>query len=173
MLATLYALPVHLLRQVPLGTFFRSKRPPRRLQDALTFASFFWSFFGSIFDRILVPTWPPKQRKIETKSVSRWDPFGTSISDRFLIDFWTQLPPPGSQKTLIFHWFYKVFWKIGPSKLGSIFDTFWVPTWLHFGPKIPPKWLQKGGLEASENTSETTSTPPHPGDASRARASTE
>ena len=59
------------------------------------------------------------------------DPLGTAKrcipswsprSFRFLVDFSFQLRPPKTKKTLIFHWFFKVFSKIGLWKVTSILE---------------------------------------------------
>ena len=70
-------------------------------------------------------------------------PFLASFFDQFLIDFCSQLRPPETKKTLIFHWFSWVFLKNRFSKLASILDRILEPTWLHFASKNPPKSCQK------------------------------
>ena len=61
------------------------------------------------------------------------DVFASTISNRFFIDFSCQLAPLETQKSLIFHLFFKAFSKNRLLKLTSISDTILMPTWLHFG----------------------------------------
>ena len=51
--------------------------------------------------------------------------FWTSFFDRFLVDFWSQIGPIGSQTTLFFLR-KKVFWKIAVRSS----HRFWIPFWL-------------------------------------------
>ena len=69
------------------------KTPPRRLQDAFKFSSFFGCLFGSILAPFSLPTWSRKSRKIDQKSMPRWLPMLTSFLDRFFLDFCSQLGP--------------------------------------------------------------------------------
>ena len=59
--------------------------------------------------------------------------------DRFLLP----TSPPKPQKSLKLDGFYKVFCKMGLSKLTSIFDAILVPTCFHFASQNPSKPLQK------------------------------
>ena len=63
------------------------------------FPSFFRCHFWSILARFCLPTWLPKSTKIDEKSMPRCLPMLTSFFDRFLIDFYSQLQPPESQKS--------------------------------------------------------------------------
>ena len=110
---------------------------------AIFSVTFFRSLLGPIFDRFWVPSWGPKLTKIEQKSMPKCIPFSIPFFDRFLVDFGTQLRPPETKKSLIFHRFSYSFWKNRSSKLISIFDPVFAPTWLHFGSQNPPKSLQK------------------------------
>ena len=49
-------------------------------------------------------------------------PFETPSFDRFSIEFIPQLRPLKNEKSLIFHWFYCVFYKLGILKLTSTFN---------------------------------------------------
>ena len=116
-------------------------RPPRPSVDspppALFFSIFsriFWHLFFDYFqDRFLAPTWPPKPLKIDQKSMPRCLPFSIPFFDRFLIVFGTQLRPLKTPKSLIFHWFFKVFLLFGLFKLMSTFGPKWIASWVHFG----------------------------------------
>ena len=66
-------------------------------------------------------------------------PILTSFSDRFLIDFYSQLRPAEPSKSLFFLRKNNVFSKKRLSKLGSIWDAILMPTWLHFAFPNPPK----------------------------------
>ena len=105
-------------------TLFVSKH---RLTNCTSFLDHCWCQLGS--------TWPPKFTKIYKKSVPRSLPKLRSFFNRFLIDFWCQLQPPEPSKSLFF--LRKIsFSKTHPSKLASIFDAIWVPTWLQIPSKI-------------------------------------
>ena len=107
------------------------------------FSSLFRCLFGSIFGAFLLPTWLPKSTKIDQKSMLKALPFSLAFFDRFLIEFWSQLRSPKPKKSLKNHWFYRLFCKMGLTKLRSIFGAFFVPTWLHFASQNPPKTLQR------------------------------
>ena len=88
------------LRSHPRATRVRCRKPPkkvprrpRRLQDAFKFSSFFGCLFGSILAPFSLPTWSPKSRKIDQKSMPRWLPMLTSFLDRFFLEFYSQLGP--------------------------------------------------------------------------------
>ena len=83
--------------------------------------------------------------------MQRGTPSWTPFSDRFFIDFCTQLRPPEPSKSLFFLWKNKVFSKNHPSKLASIFDAIWVPTWLHFPSKIQQNPIKIKSQEAFKN----------------------
>ena len=97
----------------PKGRFGSPTWPPRRLLNRFGAqlspqddpqARFFpdlGPFWGS--------TWTPKPSQIQPKSMPRRAPFGTSFSDRFLVDFRSQNRPLGTQKVLIFLRFFNDF----------------------------------------------------------------
>ncbi len=68
----------------------------------------------------------------------------TTIFERCLIEFGSQLRPPEPQKTMIFRLFFHTFCKIGLSKLRPILDPIWVPTCLHFLPQIHQNLIFNG-----------------------------
>ena len=94
------------------------------------------------FGRFWHPNWSQVGTKIHQKSMPRGSPSWASIFDRFLINFWSQLRCPKTNKSLKNNWFYKVFCKIGLPKLRSIFGPILVPTWLHFGSQNRPKFTK-------------------------------
>ena len=65
------------------------------------------------------------------------------MSDRFWVDFCSQLGPPNPQKSLKFRLFYNSFLFFTLFKIRSIFNPILVPTWLHFPSQNPSKSLQK------------------------------
>jgi hypothetical protein len=120
--------------------------------------SFFHRIFHGLFDRSwldfpcqLGSTWPPKSTKIHEKSMPRGLPKLSSFFNGFLMDFWCQLQPPEPSKSLFFLRENEVFSKNHPSKLASIFDAIWVPTWLHFPFKIHQNPIKIKSQEAFKN----------------------
>ena len=55
--------------------------------------------FGSIFCRILIPTWIPKSTQIQTKWGLDGVPILTSFLHRFLFDVYSEFRPPESEKS--------------------------------------------------------------------------
>ena len=78
--------------EAPLGP---QKRPQDQLLPNLA------RFWGS--------TWTPKPPQIHPKSMPKRGPFGTSFSDRFLVDFQPQLGPLATPNLLIFLRFFNDF----------------------------------------------------------------
>ena len=93
--------------------------------------------FQHRFLSVLAPFWrakmAPKSIKNRYKSSFRGLLFPHRFLHRFLIDFCSQLRPPGSQKSVFFLWKNKVFSKKRLSKITSISASILVPTCLHVG----------------------------------------
>ena len=66
---------------------------------ALLFCIVFRCLFGSMLAPGSLPTCLPKSTKIQEKSMPRCHPSWTPFFDRFLIDFYSQLRQPESQKS--------------------------------------------------------------------------
>ena len=99
------------------------------------FPSFFRCHFWSILARFCLPTWLPKSTKIDEKSMPRCLPMLTSSFDRFLIDFYSQLRPPESQKSSPRCSESTIFQKIAFRNLHRFV--------IDFGANKPPFSLQK------------------------------
>ena len=93
--------------------------------------------FQHRFLSVLAPFWrakmPPKSTKNRSKSSFRGLLFPHRFLHRFLIDFCSQLRPPGSQKSVFFLGKNEVFFKNGLSDITSISASILVPTCLHVG----------------------------------------
>ena len=103
------------------------------------FSTPFWDHLASILPPNLTSQTHKNQSKIDAQIPSLVASIFWSIFDRFLLP----TSPPKPQKSLKFDRFYKVFCKMGLSKLTSIFDAILVPTCLHFASQNPSKPLQK------------------------------
>ena len=124
----------------------RSKTPPRRLQDAFKFSSFFGCLFGSILAPFSLPTWSPKSNKIDQKSMPRWLLMLTSFLDRFFLDFCSQLGPSEPHfgaSGLAPNGFFRIFRKphIG-CDFGANLAAFSLLKSMKILPKIHPKMDQ-------------------------------
>ena len=100
-----------------------------------------WGRLGGVLGR-LGPSWDRKKMHPVLES--------TFVS--FFVDFSFQLRPPKTKKTLIFHWFFKVFSKIGLWKLTSILEQKIHQKTTKNQPKIHQKsilWASWGRLGAS------------------------
>ena len=93
--------------------------------------------FQHRFLSVLAPFWRPKMAsksiKNRSKSSFRALLFPHRFLYRCLIDFYSQLRPPGSQKSMFFLGKNNVFSKNRLSKITSISASILVPTCLHVG----------------------------------------
>ena len=87
----------------------------------------------SIFERLGSVLEAQDGSQIDQKSSFRGLLFPHRFLYRFFIDFYSQLRPPGSQKTIVFLRKNKVFSKKRLSKITSISASILVPTCLHVG----------------------------------------
>ena len=99
------------------------------------FPLFFRCLFGSILAPVSLPTCLPKSTKIQEKSMPRCHPSWTPFFNRFLIDFSSQLRPPGSQK------------RSPRCSQSTIFQKIVFRNWhrflIDFGANLAPFWRQK------------------------------
>ena len=124
-----------------------------------------WGRLGGVLGRLggvlvgnMVPTWLPKRSPNRLKIEAKINQFLKASWDLIFMGFWWILEGKWSQvgtqmaskidanfeggffeKTLFFLRKNMVFSKNHPSKLISIFDAIWMPTWLHFASKNPLK----------------------------------
>ena len=103
---------------------------------ALLFRIVFRCLFGSILAPVSLPTCLPKSTKIQEKSMPRCHPSWTPFFNRFLIDFYSQLRPPESQKSSPRCSESTIFQKIAFRNWHRFLIDFG-STWLHFGAKNP------------------------------------
>ena len=107
--------------------------------------------FEIIWLPFCIPTWLPKPRKIDRKSILRYLrlllPF---FWIDLLVNFCSQLRPPKRPKSLLFYLFYNAFSKMRLSKLTSIFGAILIPTCLHFASQNPPKTFKNQSQKASK-----------------------
>ena len=95
--------------------------------------SFFHRFFDTFLHRFLVDFPPQLGSENRSKSTKNRCQDALHVACDFLIDFCSQLRPPGSQKSVFFLRKNKVFSKNGLSKITSISASILVPTCLHVG----------------------------------------
>ena len=99
------------------------------------FPLFFRCLFGSILAPVSLPTCLPKSTKIQEKSMPRCHPSSTPFFNRFLIDFYSQLRPPESQKSSPRCSESTIFQKIAFRN--------WHRFLIDFGANLAPFWRQK------------------------------
>ena len=99
--------------------------------------------FQHRFLSVLAPFWrakmAPKSIKNLSKSSLRAFLFPHRFLHRFLIDFYSQLRPPGSQKSVFFLKKNKVFFKKRPFEDNNDFG-------FDFGANLPPCWPPKSKI---------------------------
>ena len=113
------------------------------------FPSFFRCRFVSILDRFCLPTCLPKSTKLDEKSMPRCLCMLTSFFDRCLIDFYSQLRTPESQKSsprcsesTIFQKIAFRNWHRFLIDLGASLASFCFPKSTKILPKVDPKMNQ-------------------------------
>ena len=109
----------------------------------------FWMTFWMDFDSVSLPTWSPKSRKIDQKSMPRWLPMLTSFLDRFFIDFCSQLgasepekSSPRCSESTIFQKIAFRSWHRFLIDVGANLPPFSLPKSMKILLKIDPKMHQ-------------------------------
>ena len=134
---------------VQVGSKNRSKNDQKmRSRWEGILASIFHGFL-SILEAVLAPSWSQKSTKIQEKSMPRCHPSWTPFFNRFLIDFYSQLRPPESQKSsprcsesTIFQKIAFRNWHRFLIDFGANLAPFCLPKSTKILPKIDPKMHQ-------------------------------
>ena len=95
-----------------------------------------------IFLSNLTPSWPPKSKKINEKSMPRCLPKLSWIFDRFVIDLWSMFLPTSTCATfqiIVFPMEKRSFFMKSLFEVLSMLNFILMPTWNHLASQNPLK----------------------------------